>query len=55
MAFKFSFLPRDEQFFDLFNAMADEIKAAAVMLEEMFATEPPDISKVDLIKDAEHR
>ena len=35
--------------------MADEIKAAAVLLEEMFATEPPDISKVDLIKDAEHR
>jgi len=55
LAFKFSFLPRDEQFFDLFNAMADEIKAAAVLLEEMFATEPPDISKVDLIKDAEHR
>ena len=55
MAFKFSFLPRDEQFFDLFNAMADEIKAAAVLLEEMFATEPPDTSKVDLIKDAEHR
>jgi len=55
LAFRFSFFPRDEQFFDLFNAMADEIKAAAVMLEEMFATEPPDISKVDLIKDAEHR
>ena len=55
MAFNFSFYPRDVQFFDLFNQMADEIKAAAVLLEEMFATEPPDTSKVDLIKDAEHR
>lgn len=55
MAFRFSFVPRDEQFFDLFNAMADEIKAAAQLLEEMLSTDPPDVSKVDLIKDAEHR
>ena len=55
MAFKFSLFPRDEQFFDLYNQMADEIKRAAQMLEEMLATDPPDISKVDLIKDAEHK
>ena len=55
MAFKFSFIPRDEQFFDLFNEMADEIKAAAQLLEEMLASDPPDLSKVDAIKDAEHR
>jgi predicted phosphate transport protein (TIGR00153 family) len=35
--------------------MADEIRGAARLLEDMFASEPPDISKVDLIKDAEHR
>ena len=55
MAFRFSFYPRDEQFFDLFNKMADEIQAAARLLDEMMAVEPPDTSKVDLIKDAEHR
>ena len=55
MAFRFSFFPRDEQFFELFNQMADEIRAAAGLLEEMLATEPPDAHKVDLIKDAEHR
>ena len=55
MAFKFSFIPRDEQFFDLFNEMADEIRAAARMLEEMLSSDPPDVTKVDAIKDAEHR
>ena len=55
MAFRFSFIPRDEQFFELFNEMADEIRAAARLLEEMLATDPPDTSKVDSIKDAEHR
>ena len=55
MAFKFSLLPRDERFFTLFNQMADEIQAAARLLEEMLATDPPDGTKADLIKDAEHR
>jgi predicted phosphate transport protein (TIGR00153 family) len=55
VAFTFSFIPRDEQFFELFNEMADEIKAAAVLLEQMLATDPPDVSKVDAIKEAEHR
>ena len=52
---KLAFFPRDEQFFDLFNQMADEIRASAGMLEQMLATDPPDLTKVDLIKDAEHR
>ena len=55
MAFKFRFFPRDEQFFDLYNQMADEIRSAAAMLEDMLATDPPDENKVKLIKDAEHR
>jgi predicted phosphate transport protein (TIGR00153 family) len=55
LAFKFSLFPRDEQFFDLYNQMADEIKKAAQMLEKMLATDPPDVSLVDAIKDAEHR
>ena len=52
---RLSFFPRDEQFFDLFKEMADEIRAAAVLLESLLATDPPDDAKVDLIKDAEHR
>jgi uncharacterized protein len=55
LALKFSFFPRDEQFFELFNRMADEIRAAAGLLEEMLSTDPPDTSKVELIRDAEHR
>ena len=55
MAFKFSLFPRDEQFFDLYNQMADEIQGAAKMLEQMLATDPPDVSLADAIKDAEHR
>ena len=51
----FRLLPKNEQFFDLFKEMADEIKAAAIMLEELLAADPPDDSKVDAIKDAEHR
>lgn len=55
MAFKWSLVPRDEQFFDLFKAMAEEIRLASLDLETMLATDPPDTSKVDAIRDAEHR
>ena len=55
MALRLSFLPRDGQFFELFTQMADEIRAAARLLEEMLAVEPPDEPKADLIRDAEHR
>lgn len=55
MPWHFSLLPRDEQFFDLFRSVADEIRAAAVLLEAMLATDPPDETKADGIRDAEHR
>ncbi len=55
MAFRFRLLPRDEQFFDLFGQMADEIRSAAERLESMLASDPPDESKAELIRDAEHR
>jgi uncharacterized protein len=48
-------LPRDEQFFDLYGKMATEIRAAAGLLEQLLATDPPDLTKVELIRDAEHR
>ena len=55
MAFKFRLIPRDEQFFDLFRSTASEIRKAAVDLEAMLAATPLDTSKVDAIRDAEHR
>jgi uncharacterized protein len=55
MSPRFSLLPRDEQFFDLFRKVADEIRAAAVLLEEMLAADVPDEAKADAIRDAEHR
>jgi predicted phosphate transport protein (TIGR00153 family) len=55
LALRFSFFPRDEQFFVLYNKMAEEIGAAAGLLERLFATDPPDTVQVDLIRDAEHR
>jgi predicted phosphate transport protein (TIGR00153 family) len=55
VAWRFSFYPRDAQFFDQFKLMADEIVAAAGLLERMLATEPPEASLADQIKDAEHR
>jgi uncharacterized protein len=39
----------------LFNQMADEIRGASALLEQVVAVDPPDLSKVDAIKDAEHR
>jgi predicted phosphate transport protein (TIGR00153 family) len=51
----FRLFPRDEQFFDLYNQMADEIRKAAALLERLLASDPPDVSIVDQIRDAEHR
>lgn len=55
MAWRFSFYPRDPQFFEQFNKMADEIMAAADLLERMLASSPIDTTLADQIKDAEHR
>jgi predicted phosphate transport protein (TIGR00153 family) len=55
VAWRLTLFPRDAQFFDLFNQVADEIKVAARLLEQMLATDPPDAAKADAIKDAEHR
>jgi predicted phosphate transport protein (TIGR00153 family) len=52
---QFRFFPRDEQFFDLFRQVSDEIRAAARIFEELLAVDPPDPQKIDSIKDAEHR
>jgi len=55
VAFRFSLIPREVQFFTLYMATTGEIKAASAHLKEMLASDPPDDSKVDVIRDAEHR
>jgi predicted phosphate transport protein (TIGR00153 family) len=55
VAFRFRLIPRDEQFFDLFSQMTEEIRLAAADLEMLLAADPPDLTKTDRIQDAEHR
>jgi uncharacterized protein len=49
------FLPRDEQFFDLFNQLAGHLKTAAGLLDQLFAEPHRTMELVRLIKDVEHQ
>ena len=47
-------IPRDEQFFDLFNQLAEHLRTAAMLLDQLF-TEPGRTTElVRQIKDVEH-
>jgi hypothetical protein len=52
---KFRLIPREEKFFTDFQALADELKHGARLLEEMLAPERPAWDKADEIKEAEHK
>ena len=49
------FLPRDEQFFDLFNQLAGHLKTAAGLLDQLFAEPHRTTELVRMIKDVEHQ
>jgi predicted phosphate transport protein (TIGR00153 family) len=51
----FRLLPREEKFYTDFEALADELKRGARLLEEMLATEHPKWDKADEIKEVEHK
>jgi uncharacterized protein len=51
---RFSLLPREEQFFHDFVGLSEEIRVGARTLKQMVASNPPDMSKADAIKDIEH-
>ena len=51
----FRLIPREEKFFDDFQALAVQIEAGAKLLEEMLAPDPPLWDKADEIKEVEHR
>ena len=51
---RFSLLPREEHFFHDFVGLSEEIRVGARTLRQMVGTNPPDMSKADVIKDIEH-
>src|SRR3982750_1145422 len=48
-------IPRDEQFFDLFNQLAEHLKTAAGLLNQLFADPSRTAELVKQIKDVEHQ
>ena len=55
MAFRLSFIPREEKFYSDFQALADELQRGARLLEEMMAPPRPIWDKADEIKEVEHK
>ncbi|HEV3061304.1 MAG TPA: DUF47 family protein [Vicinamibacterales bacterium] len=51
----FRLIPREERFYTDFQALADELKRGARLLEEMVAPERPIWDKADEIKEVEHK
>jgi predicted phosphate transport protein (TIGR00153 family) len=48
-------IPRDEQFFDLFNQLAEHLRTAAALLDRLFAEPQNTTELVRQIKDVEHQ
>jgi predicted phosphate transport protein (TIGR00153 family) len=51
----FNLLPREEKFYNDFQALADELKKGARLLEAMLAPDEPIWNKADEIKEVEHK
>jgi uncharacterized protein len=51
----FRLIPKEEKFFQDFQAIADELKNGAKLLEEMLASTPPAFDKAEEIKEIEHK
>jgi predicted phosphate transport protein (TIGR00153 family) len=51
----FRLIPREERFYNDFQALADELKRGAKLLEEMVAPDRPGWDKADEIKEVEHK
>lgn len=54
MAFRFSIIPRNEDFYKQFSALAEQLRAGAALLEEMLSRDPAIWDKADEIKEVEH-
>ena len=55
MAFRFSLIPRNEDFYGQFSALAQELRAGGALLEQMLAGDPVILDKADEIKEVEHK
>jgi len=55
LAFRLSFIPREEKFYSDFQALADELQRGARLLEEMMAPPKPVWGKAEEIKEVEHK
>jgi predicted phosphate transport protein (TIGR00153 family) len=51
----FRLIPREEKFYKDFQALAEELKRGARLLEQMFTPEHPVWDKADEIKEVEHK
>jgi len=51
----FRLIPREERFYQDFQALADELKRGAALLEEMLAPHRPSWDKAEEIKEVEHK
>jgi predicted phosphate transport protein (TIGR00153 family) len=51
----FRLIPREEKFFTDFQALADELKVGAQLLEQMLEPDHPIWNKADEIKEVEHK
>jgi predicted phosphate transport protein (TIGR00153 family) len=51
----FRLIPREERFYNDFQALADELKRGSKLLEDMLASDKPDWDKADAIKEVEHK
>jgi len=55
LAFRFRLIPRNEDFYGQFSALAEQLRVGGVLLERMLAEEPVIWDKVDEIKEVEHK
>ena len=51
---RFSLIPRQEQFFEEFVRLSQQIQLGARALQQMLASDPPDLGRAQAIKDIEH-
>ena len=55
MALRFRLIPRNEDFYAQFSALAEELRAGGTLLEQMLAADQAIWDKVDEIKEVEHK
>jgi len=51
---RFSLIPRQEEFFNDFVRLSQQIQQGARTLKQMLSTDPPDMRQAEAIKDLEH-